>query len=358
MAHALRMAARAQGTTWPNPAVGCVLIKDNRVVGRGHTQPGGRPHAETEALAQAGTQARGATAYVTLEPCAHYGKTPPCADALIAAGVARVVVATTDPDPRVSGAGLARLRDAGVVVDVGVGQAAADKMLAGFFRRIKGGVPWVTLKLALSLDGRIATATGESQWITGPAARHTVHGMRASHDAVLVGAGTVRADDPMLTVRGYGLRPQPVRVVVSRDLSLPRDAQLGQTTDQAPVWICHGPTAAQDRRDHWANLGVRLIECPLRGGRIDLHATLAALAAAGLTRVFCEGGGQVAASLLIADLVDQLEVFSAGVALGAEGQPGLGALGVDALAMAPRFALADVAQIGADVHHSWIRKTG
>ncbi len=216
MAHALGLARRGLGRVWPNPAVGCVLVKGSRVLGRGFTQPGGRPHAETVALAAAGEGARGATAYVTLEPCAHHGRTPPCAGALAAAGVARVVTAIEDPDPRVSGRGHAMLRAAGIAVTEGVLAEEARALQRGFLSRVVRGRPMVTLKLAASLDGRIATAAGESRWITGPGARARVHAMRAMHDAVMVGAGTARADDPMLTVRGLGVDHQPVRVVAAR----------------------------------------------------------------------------------------------------------------------------------------------
>jgi diaminohydroxyphosphoribosylaminopyrimidine deaminase/5-amino-6-(5-phosphoribosylamino)uracil reductase len=208
MGLALALGRRGMGRVWPNPAVGCVIVRDGRVLGRGWTTDGGRPHAETQALAQAG-DARGAVAYVTLEPCAHYGRTPPCAGALVAAGVARVVVATGDPDPRVAGRGLAILREAGIAVATGVREGEARRDHAGFLLRVTQARPFVTLKLAASLDGRIATASAESRWITGPAARTTVHAMRARHDAVMVGGGTARADDPLLTVRGMGARPQP-----------------------------------------------------------------------------------------------------------------------------------------------------
>lgn len=355
MAHALALGRRTRGQCWPNPAVGCVIVKDGCVVGRGWTQAGGRPHAETEALAMAGEAARGATAYVTLEPCAHHGQTPPCADALIAAGVTRVVAAIEDRDPRVSGAGFARMRAAGIDVETGVLADAARTDLAGFFQRVTLGRPRLTLKLALSLDGRIATATGESRWITGPEARRAVHALRASHDAVMVGGGTARADDPALTVRGFGARRQPVRVVVSRLIDLPLMGQLARTAQDVPLWICHGPDAAAPLREAWTGLGARLIACGLVAGRVDPAAVLRALGEAGITRVFCEGGGQLASSLLAADLVDELQVFSAGIALGAEGQPGLGALGIERLAEAPRFTLEAVDRVGADVRHVWTR---
>lgn len=353
MTHALGMGRRGLGRCWPNPAVGCVIVADGRVVGRGWTQPGGRPHAEVVALAQAGALARGATAYVTLEPCAHHGKTPPCADALIAAGIARVVSAIEDPDDRVAGRGHAMLREAGVQVDTGVLADEARRDLVGFLSRIERGRPLVTLKLASSFDGRIATATGESRWITGPQARRVVHAMRASHDAVLVGAGTARADDPMLDVRDLGMPYQPVRIVMSRRLDLPLDGRLARSAGQVPLWLVHGPEASADLCAAWQGLGARLIECPAAGRQVDLGAALAALAEAGLTRIFCEGGGTLAAALLQAGLADRLVGMTAGLALGAEGTPAIGALGVDALAEAPRFHLLRHARLGADLLHEW-----
>lgn len=355
MAHALALGRRGLGTVWPNPAVGCVIVRDGLVVGRGWTRPGGRPHAETEALAMAGDAARGATAYVTLEPCAHHGQTPPCAEALVSAGVARVVAAVEDRDSRVSGRGFERLRAAGVEVVTGVLADEALRDHAGFFLRTVQGRPWVTLKLAQSLDGRIATATGESQWITGPEARRVVHGLRASHDAVMVGAGTARADDPALTVRGISVARQPVRVVVSRLIDLPLTGQLARTARETPVWICHGPEARSEIVSAWQGLGARLLTCRVAAGRLDPASVLRALAEQGITRVFCEGGGQLAAALLAADLVDALHVFTAGLALGAEGHPALGALGVEALSEAPRLKLRHSLQVGADLHHFWDR---
>lgn len=352
---ALTLGRRGQGLTWPNPAVGCVIVQGNRVVGRGWTAPGGRPHAETRALAQAGDAARGATAYVTLEPCAHHGATPPCADALIAAGVARVVAPMEDHDPRVAGRGFGRLRAAGIKVRTGVLAEAAARDHAGFFLRNDLGRPRVTLKLATSFDGRIATATGHSQWITGPAARRVVHAMRARHDAVMVGAGTVRADDPMLTVRNIGVRRQPVRVVVSRRLDIPLMSQLARSAEDVPLWMCHGPDADPPLREAWTGLGARLLECGLSGRHLDMGSLLGALGNEGLTRVFCEGGGALAASLLAADLVDELVGFTAGLAIGAEGLPGIGALGLGNLDEAGRFFLVETRDVGGDVMHRWTR---
>lgn len=352
---AISLGRRGQGRCWPNPAVGCVIVREGRIVGRGWTAPGGRPHAEVVALSQAGGAARGATAYVSLEPCAHHGKTPPCADALIAAGVARVVVAVEDTDPRVAGQGLAMLRAAGVEVTTGVLAEAAAADLRGFLRRADGGPPWITLKLATSFDGRIATASGASQWITGPEARRHVHAMRGRHDAVMVGAGTARADDPMLTVRGMGMTHQPVRVVVSRRLDLPQDGQLARSAGDVALWLCHGPDVDEDRRAAWAARGARLVPCALAGRQLDPESLCAALGQAGLTRIFCEGGAALAASLLSAGLVDELAGFTAGMALGAEGLPAVGAMGISDLAEAHRFRLAETRQVGGDVLHRWLR---
>lgn len=357
MALALSLGQRGQGTCWPNPAVGCVVVRDGRVVGRGWTQPGGRPHAETEALAQAGDAARGATAYVTLEPCAHHGKTPPCAEALIASGVARVVAAVEDSDARVSGQGFAMLRDAGIEVVTGVGADQAARDLAGFFLKTEQGRPFVTLKLASSFDGRIATATGHSQWITGPKARRAVHAMRARHDAVMVGAGTARADDPSLTVRDMGIVHQPVRVVVSRHMDLPLMGQLARTASKTPVWLCHGPNPDSERARAWEGLGARLMPCALQGHHIDAADLLQQLGQAGLTSVFCEGGAALAASLLESDLVDELVGFTAGLTIGAEGLSAVGALGLEKLDNAPRFELIESRAVGGDVLTRWGRST-
>lgn len=352
MRHALRLGRRGQGRTAPNPAVGCVIVAAGRVVGRGWTRPGGRPHAEVVALAQAGGAARGATAYVTLEPCAHHGQTGPCAEALVAAGIARAVVAIEDADARVAGRGLEMLRQAGVIVETGLCAAEAEEDLRGFLLTRTEGRPRVTLKLAMTLDGRIATASGESQWITGPEARRAVHAMRARHDAVMVGGGTARTDDPSLTVRDLGVDRQPLRVVVSRKLDLPLESRLA-TDGAAPVLILHGKDAPERQRAAWLGAGAALEETPLSGRQVDLQAGLATLAARGITSVFCEGGGQLAASLLAAGLVDDLVVFTAGAALGAEGQPGIGAMGVERLGEMPRFALHDLRAVGADTVGHW-----
>ena len=356
MRHALGLGARGLGTTWPNPAVGCVIVQGTHIAGRGWTQPGGRPHAEVMALAQAGPAARGATAYVTLEPCAHHGKTPPCAGALIAAGLARVVTALQDPDPRVAGQGHAMLRTAGVAVTEGVEADAARTAHAGFLRRVTQGLPAVTLKLATTLDGRIATASGESRWITGPAARRHVHALRLAHDAVLVGAGTARADDPDLTVRDLGAARQPVRIVMDTQLALSPDSRLGRSAGASAVWLCHGPDAPGAACAAWTARGARLIRCAAApDGRVDVTDALRQLAGAGLTRILCEGGGQLAAALIRAGLVTDIVAFAAGTLIGAEGLAALGPLGLTRLGDAPAFDLAETARLGLDVMTRWTR---
>jgi diaminohydroxyphosphoribosylaminopyrimidine deaminase/5-amino-6-(5-phosphoribosylamino)uracil reductase len=352
---ALALARRGLGQVWPNPAVGCLIHRDGRVLGRGWTGAGGRPHAETLALAQAGAEARAATVHVTLEPCAHHGQTPPCADALVEARIARVVVAITDPDPRVAGRGLDRLRRAGIAVATGVLAERATALNRGFLTRVTAGRPMLTLKLAATLDGRIATSAGESRWITGEAARARVHLMRASHDAILIGAGTARADDPVLDVRlpGWSGR-QPVRVVLDPALSLPPGSRLAATARQQSLWILHGAAADPARGEALAGTGALLVPMALTdGGLIDPVAALAELGARGLTRVLCEGGGRLAASLIRAGIADELVLFQAGLAIGAEGKPALGPLGLGRLTGAPRFSLIESAVIGGDVMTRW-----
>ena len=360
MRAALALARRGLGRVWPNPSVGCVLVNDGRVVGRGWTQPGGRPHGETEALARAGAAARGATAYVTLEPCCHWGRTPPCADALIAAGVRRAVVAIEDPDPRVSGAGVARLRAAGIAVELGLCAAEAEEINAGFLSRLRYGRPLVTVKLAASLDGRIATASGESQWITGPPARDRAHALRATHDAIMVGTATVIVDDPLLTCRLPGLGGQsPVRVVLDRHLRIPATARLVTEAREVPSWVVTLANAPPERQARLRDSGVEVIAVDADGdGRIDLFAALQALGGRGLTRLLVEGGGRLAAALLGAGLVDRLVWVHAPLVIGGDAVPAVAALGLGRLAEAPGFERLSSGIVGRDLLEVFARAGG
>ncbi len=360
---ALGLAARGLGRVASNPAVGAVLVRDGRMLGRGSTADGGRPHAEAVALAQATKRSgaaalRGATAYVTLEPCAHHGKTPPCAMALAQAGIARVVCPFEDPDPRVSGRGIAALRDFGVRVETGLMAAEARRLNVGFLSRIQRGRPWLTLKLATTLDGRIATRNGESRWISCPQARLHAHLLRARSDAILVGAGTVRADDPMLDVRGLGPKvAHPVRVVADSTLSLSPGSRMAASAGRFPVWVMHRKDAAAERRAALESLGVVTTEVDaLPDGVLDLADVMARLGQAGINNVLCEGGGQMAASLLKAGLVDEIALVNAGIAIGADGIPGIAKMGLDLLSDAPGFVLDSVEIVGVDVLSVWLAR--
>ena len=350
MTVALGIGRRGLGATAPNPAVGCVLVKEGRVVGRGWTQPGGRPHAEAEALGRAGAEARGATAYVTLEPCAHHGRTPPCADALIEAGVARVVTALEDPDSRVAGSGLAKLASAGIAVESGVCADTAAYDLGGYLMRQRAGRPRISLKLATSLDGRIATASGDSQWITGPRARARGHALRAAHDAVMIGIGTALEDDPLLTCRLPGIRRRTLRIVLDSRARLPADSRLAQTAADHPVWQF---TAAVEAP---AEPPVRRFSVVADStGRTDPDAVAAALGAEGLNDVLVEGGGQVAASLMRAGIADRLYWFRAGLVLGGDARPAVGALALDRVADAGGWRLRSRKPYGGDLLETWHR---
>ncbi len=349
MRAALALATRGLGNVWPNPAVGCVVVRDGLPVGRGWTQPGGRPHAETVALAQAGTQAAGATAYVTLEPCTHHGRTPPCSEALIAVRIARAVIAAPDPDPRVNGGGIAALRAAGIAVTTDVMRAEAEALNAGFLARVTRRRPLVTLKLATTLDGRIATRTGDSRWITGEGARRRGQLLRAGHDAILIGAGTLRADDPALTCRLPGLAGRsPVRVVLRGRGGLPADAALFRTAGEVPTWLLT-PRGGKPP-DAPPRPGVEVIDTEANAdGGIDPAAALAALAGRGITRLLIEGGAGVATSFLTAGLVDRIAWFRAAGLIGGDGLPAIAGLGVERLSQGLRLRRLSIATAGDDV---------
>ena len=356
MRAALALARRSLGRTWPNPAVGCVIVKDGLVIARGRTQNGGRPHAEADALAQLAGEAKGATAYVTLEPCSHHGRTPPCADALVAAGISRVVSAIEDPDPRVKGQGHARLKAAGVAVEVGEGASEAAEINAGFFLRVTEGRPLFHLKLASSLDGRIATASGESKWITGEAARADGQRLRAIHDAILVGIGTAAADDPELTCRLPGLAGRsPVRIVIDSKARLAATSKLARTAREVPVWVLCTKAAPVASRKALAEAGVEIIDVADTAGQVDVTAAARLLGDRGLTRVLVEGGGQIAAAFLRAGLIDRISSYRAGLVLGADGRSAVGELGLDRLDFAPRFRLVSSRTLRGDTVESWTR---
>jgi diaminohydroxyphosphoribosylaminopyrimidine deaminase / 5-amino-6-(5-phosphoribosylamino)uracil reductase len=350
MRAALSLAQRGLGTTWPNPAVGCVIVRNGTPVGRGWTAPGGRPHAEALALARAGAHAQGATAYVTLEPCSHHGRTPPCADALIEAGIARVVIACPDPDPRVAGAGAARLRAAGIELRENLLRDEAETLLRGYLSRQTSARPLVTLKLASTLDGRIALASGESRWLTGPAARREVHALRARHDAILLGIGAVLTDDPLLTVRLPGATPRPpIRIVADSHLRLPLASRLAGSTSQAPLWILHREDEDESRRAPLIGIGARLFPVPGSEAGIGLRHALTLLAGEGITSLLCEGGAGLAASLLRARLVDRIAWFHAPGIAGADAWPATEALNLDSLDDLPRFRRFRARTLGPDL---------
>jgi diaminohydroxyphosphoribosylaminopyrimidine deaminase/5-amino-6-(5-phosphoribosylamino)uracil reductase len=349
MARALRLAALGKASTHPNPRVGCVIVRDGIVVGEGWHVRAGEPHAEVHALRAAGEQARGAHAYVTLEPCAHHGRTPPCVDALVAAGVAQVTVAAMDPNPRVAGRGVQRLRDAGIAVQVGLCEAEALRLNRGFISRFRRDRPWVTLKLAASLDGRTAMASGESRWITGPEARADAHRLRAEAGAVLVGADTVLADDPALTVRdweppeGVPLR-QPDRIVVDGR------ARVGAV---AKVWNNDGARRFHLCAEAAPRVDIPGVECIVAGtdgaGRLLLPQMLQALAGHEVNEVLVEAGARLGGAFLQAGVVDEVLVYMAPVLLGEAARPLALLPGLSRLANAVRLEFEEVVWVGADL---------
>jgi diaminohydroxyphosphoribosylaminopyrimidine deaminase/5-amino-6-(5-phosphoribosylamino)uracil reductase len=351
---ALARARGARGRTWPNPPVGAVVFRGDRVLGSGRTQPPPGPHAEIVAIAGAlrahGARAlRGASLATTLEPCNHTGRTGPCSERVLAAGIGRVFVGHADPHPPARG-GIARLRRAGVAVEVGVLEADCREQHRGFLSWLERGRPFVVLKLAATLDGRIATARGESRWITGEPARALAHRLRAGADAILVGAGTARADDPELSARRGGrVLHRPVRVLADTRLRVPLSSKLFRGTG-GPTWVLCAATAPAARRRERERRGAVLIPTPLRRGRLDLRAALRELARRGLTEVLVEGGGELAASLIREDLVDELHWFAAPRLLGADARPAVGPLGLRALRAAPALRIVALRRAGADVH--------
>lgn len=328
MGMALALARDGLGRTWPNPSVGCVIVKAGKILGQARTANGGRPHAETQALRQAGAQAKGATAYVTLEPCAHHGQTPPCVDALIQAGIGRVVIAASDPDPRVNGQGIERLRSAGIATESRVRASEAWEIYEAYAERFRVGYPFVTLKLATSLDGRIALKTGDSRWITGPSARAEVHRLRASHDAVMIGAGTALADDPLLTCRVAGLTDRsPLRIVVDSRLRLPAAAQLVKMAKKFPTWILTSQPDDSPNARALSAKGVRVVSLPANSqGSVEMASMAKFLSGEGLMSILAEGGQGLATALLTAGLIQRLVWFRAPVILGGDAMAAIGDL--------------------------------
>ena len=335
---ALTLGRRGLGRTAPNPAVGAVVVSDGVIVGRGWTQPGGRPHAEPEALKRAGEAARGATLYVTLEPCSHFGKSPPCADAIIASGISRVVASIEDPNPEVAGKGFAKLRAAGIAVDVGLGAAEATRDHAGHIRRIRDRRPHVIVKLAVSADDKIAAAGHKPLAITGEAARTRVHLLRAQSDAILVGIGTVLADDPLLTCRLPGMEARsPVRVVLDRALRIPGGSRLVHSARQTPLFVVTSETSEAAAATRLGAAGAQVIRIHATPGGFDLAAVLHALSARGITRLMVEGGARVAASLVAAGLVDEVWLLRGPATVGADGVSALDATPLSAITQSPAY---------------------
>ena len=336
---ALMLGRRGQGRTWPNPAVGAVVVKDGVIVGRGWTQPGGRPHAESEALTRAGEATVGATLYVTLEPCSHVGKTPACADTAIACGITRVVSAIEDPNPEVAGQGHARLRSAGITVDVGLGAGEAARDHAGHFRRVRDERPHVILKLAVSQDDKIAAAGRKPIAISGEAAKARVHLLRAQCDAVLVGIGTVRADDPLLNCRLPGMEGRsPVRIVLDRSLRISGTSRLVHSARDTPLWVMTSTVAEAPAAMKLGAAGAQVIRIATTSGPgLDLLAVLHALAEKGITRLLVEGGARVASSFVAAGLVDEFWMLRGPDAIGADGVAALDGLPLSVLTGSAAF---------------------
>ena len=317
---ALELAAKARGQTGVNPVVGCVIVKDGRIVGLGSHLRRGEAHAEIHALNMAGEEARGATVYVTLEPCSHHGRTPPCADRLIEAGVARVVAAAVDPNPLVSGKGLAKLREAGIETVSGVLEDKSRKLNEPFEKYIRTGLPFVTLKAGATMDGRLSAGTGDSRWVTGEESRLAVHALRHRHDAIMIGAGTALRDDPSLTTRTPAPGLNPVRVVVDSRLRLPRHLKLF-TDGQAPTIVLAAEDADSGRRGELEAAGVEVIGCKAGDGRIDLRDAMRKLGEREIGSVLLEGGGRLNGAMLEAGLVDKFAIFYAPKIVGSAGTP-------------------------------------
>ncbi len=349
MRSAISLARRGLGRTWPNPSVGCVIVKGGHVIARARTQDGGRPHAEKEALDAAGQSAKGATLYVTLEPCSHKGETGACVDAIIKSGVQRVVMGVDDVDPRVAGKSEEILRDAGIEVVSGILQEECEKVNAGFFTKIRKSRPFVTLKIACTLDGKIACASGESQWITGETARHHVQHIRAQHDAILVGVGTVLTDDPLLTTRLKGIDHKSVRIVLDNNLRTPVDSRLVQSANGTPLWILHKEKSSSKALENKAAV-LHQVDCN------NLEQVLELLADQGITRVLIEGGAGVHTSFLRAGLYDEVVVYRAPTVLGDEAKAAVNGFNIVTLKERHDLTLKSVEALGQDTLERYSKK--
>tara|TARA_Y100001970_G_scaffold251274_1_gene323885 strand:- start:9397 stop:10506 length:1110 start_codon:yes stop_codon:yes gene_type:complete len=358
MRMAVALARRGYGNVAPNPSVGCVIVRSGRVVGRGWTRPGGRPHAETEALSQAGKKASGAEVYVTLEPCAHHGKTAPCAEALIGARVSRVIVGVRDPDPRVNGEGIALLKNAGIQVLEGVCENEAREVTAGFLQRVSEGRPYITVKVATTLDGRIATSTGASTWITGELSRAIGHGMRARHDAIMIGGATAISDNPSLTCRLPGLESaSPARFVICGRSSIPVSHELVVSAKRVSTTFLVVGTEEEAKWDKFKVAGVSIVETGGDSeGNVDIASALHLISEQGVTRLMVEGGGRLISTLLKSDLVDRLVWFRAPKLIGGDGIPVADTFGVGALDGAANFVKVSARPAGDDLVETYIRK--
>lgn len=349
MDRALALARRGAGNTHPNPMVGAVLVNEGRRVGEGWHQAPGLPHAEAEAIKAAGRRASGATLYVNLEPCRHQGRTPPCTGTIIKAGIRRVVIGCLDPNPLVNGRGIGELEDAGIEVETGVREKQAVELNRAFLYFARSGLPYVTLKLAATMDGRIATASGHSRWITGPSSRKAVHRLRSVVDGVMVGAGTVLADDPGLDAREVGAARQPARIVLDGDLRTPPDARLVVAAQGPPALIITGDNAPEERERQLLQAGAQVVRLPAPDGTFRWSDVASTLAGRDLWHVLAEGGGETAAWLVRERAVRRLEMFLAPMLMGGDGVPALAELGVNLLDEAPSLTVVSTRRIGGDI---------
>ena len=355
---ALRLADRNIGNVCPNPSVGCLIINDDRIVGRGWTQEGGRPHAEVMALEQAGEKSIGSTVYTTLEPCSHFGKTPPCSDALISARIKRLVGAMKDPDPRVDGMGFVKLRNAGIEVVEGILEREAEELNRGFISRLKKKLPFVTLKMAMSIDSRIATKTHDSQWITGKEARHSAHFLRSKHDAILTGVGTVVADDPFLNTRINGLENRsPTRIILDTNLRIPIDAKIVFTASKHRTIIYTTIAADEKKKKQLESFGVQIVT--IAGdefGRVSLVEALTSIAKSGINSILVECGGTLCTEFIKSNLIDEFLVYRAPIVLGGDGIAAVEGFGVSDLSAAINFKQTGITRLGADTLESYKRQ--